>query len=146
VEETLIICVGNLARGDDGVGHEVARLLDARHVAATVVSATALDITLAERAAEARRLVIVDAARRTDPPVTVSRLSDHQAPRHTHALSPEGLVGLTASLFGAEPPAWIVSVAAPEMKHGAELSETAHKAAMQAADMVAELVSRPLAD
>lgn len=136
----LVICIGNAARGDDGVAHEVARLL-ADTAVADVLSAVSLDVTHAPALASAARLVIVDAHRRSRPPVEVSRIEGGGMAAGTHGLTPEALVGLASGLYGGAPRAWLVSVAAPKMDHGEGLSRTATDAAVEAADAVRDLLT-----
>ena len=141
MRRALVICVGNTARGDDGVGHEVARLLRSRPgTAADIVTATSLDVTLAEEFAQRDTVVFVDAIRQREPTTAVEPIRVARTGTSTHGLDPQGLVTLAATLFEARPDAWLVTVAAPDMEHTEELSETAIHAAVEAADLVKELV------
>jgi hydrogenase maturation protease len=143
----LIICVGNVARGDDGVGHEVARRLESLPDGAALLVETSLDVTHAAAVAEAERLIVVDAHRRDEPPVETWRVESGTTPVGTHGLTVEALQGLAATLYGHAPEAWLVTVAAPQMGHGETLSETAERAAEAAAAEVLRLVADgPVAD
>lgn len=137
----LVICFGNLARGDDGVAHRVADLLEGRPGFA-VVRAPLLDVTLAEQVAASPVVVFVDAERRTAPAVRTEPVApDAVDPTCAHGLTPAALVGLAETLFDASPHALIVSVAAPEMGHGTTLSETAEAASIEAASEIERIVA-----
>lgn len=139
----LIICIGNLARGDDGVAHEVRRLLGHRPLAAdaTLLTAPDLDVAMASQVAEASLLVLVDAERREDPAVLLQPLEGGVPGSPTgHGIDAPGLLAITEALYGATPPAWLVSVAAPSMSHTTELSAAARTAATEAAAVVERLV------
>lgn len=143
--DTLVICVGNLARGDDGVARHVADVLErSLPTNAQVVSVPQLDVVMAERIATFDRVVFVDAERRHEPPVRVDAIGKAVTASGTapgHALIPEAVLGLAGTLYGAHPDAYLVSVAAPEMPHAEGLSPVAHTAAQQAVEVVLELTS-----
>lgn len=138
---SLVICVGNVARGDDGVAHRVAALLDGRLPAETrLVTATQLDIAMADEVCEAAVAVFVDAERRGSPPVEVRPVEAEPHGEFGHALSPGHFLDIAYSLYGARPLAWLVSVAGPEMAHGEGLSPTAATAAEAAVAEVLKLL------
>lgn len=142
---TLVICIGNLARGDDGVGHEVARLMRESEPVPDVVvlSATDLDVAMAEDVAAVDALVIVDAVRRGEPPVDVRALHAGPAPRPTgHGIDPASLLAMSVALWGRCPRAFAVTVAAPEMGHGERLSATATSAALEAVSVIRRIVGQ----
>lgn len=136
----LIICIGNVARGDDGVAHRVAALLrNALPATARIVTAPDLDVAMAADLAVASRLVLVDAERREEPAVSHRALEPGPSPRATgHGIDPQGLLGLTKALYGAVPVTTLWSVAGPEMGHGEALSPTAEAAAQEAAAVIAQ--------
>jgi len=144
----LVICIGNVARGDDGVAHTVAltvrervRTSEGSHV--EIVTATGLDIAMAADVATAERLVLVDAERRDAPPVTTAPILPGPPGGPTgHAIDAPALLSLAAALYGAAPPATLVSVAAPEMGHAEGLSATAEAASIEAASVVLSLLSQ----
>ena len=139
MSENLIICIGNIARGDDGVAHAVAALL--RSAGIEVIEDTALDITHAAEAAESTAVVVVDAARRTAPAVTVEEVAPTDVdPSTVHGMASGALLGIVRSLYNADPPVWLVSVAAPEMERGEGLSETAEAASKEATSVIIGLV------
>ncbi len=143
MDTTLIICIGNMARGDDGVAHRVARLLIDLPLpaGARVITTTDLDVAMAEDVARADLLLVVDALRRSSPPVTVEPLSPGPAVRPTgHTIDAPSLLALAEALYGRAPAATLVAVAAPEMGHAETLSETAEAASIEAASVIASLL------
>ncbi len=140
MDTPLVICIGNVARGDDGVAHAVGALLGSAQ--ARVVLATDLDVAMAEDVAEASVLVIVDAQRRIAPAVEVEPLAPGPAGAPTgHAIDAPSLLALAQALYGHAPRALLVSVAAPEMGHGEGLSDTARAASEEAAREVLRLTA-----
>lgn len=138
----LVVCIGNVARGDDGVAHAVARLLTKGDLSAEtrIITLPDLDVALAEDVANAGLFILVDAARREGPPVVVEPLASAPASRHTgHGIDPGSLLALATSLWGRAPRAITVTVAAPLMGHGEELSATAEAASVEAASVVLDL-------
>lgn len=141
--QPLIICIGNVVRGDDGVAHAVCDQLRARDISSSLVSAVGLDVAMAQDVSGASFLVIVDAERREAPLVEVRELQAGPALRATgHAIDPPSLLTLAGSLYGACPEAWIVSVAAPLMGHDEGLSDVAKAASVEAAFAVEALIAR----
>jgi hydrogenase maturation protease len=142
MRHALVICIGNRARGDDGVARDVAERLAGRLPEGTVLhSAPQLDVVIAEDVARASVVVFADAERRDTPPVRVDELLPDAGGSNVHALDPAGLLALAHSLYGTAPPAHIVSIAAPEMGHGEGLSETARTASEAAAASIEELLA-----
>lgn len=135
--DTLVICIGNVGRGDDGVAHSVAARLDATQ--AHIITTHHLDIALAEEVSRARAVIFVDAERRESPLTAETRLSPGSG-GHVHEVGPEGLLGMAEALYGSAPDAWLVTVAAPEMGHGEGLSATAEAASEEAASMVRNIL------
>jgi hydrogenase maturation protease len=140
----LIICVGNTMRGDDGAAHRVAELLTERGCSNAVTVVAQLDVAMAADVADRDLVVIVDAERRESPPVHVSEVGAGPGASMGHSLDPEGLLGLSLTLYGHAPRCLLVSVAAPAMSHGEGLSRTAMAACEQAAIEVERLVQGPL--
>lgn len=129
----LVICIGNEARGDDGVARLVGRGL-AAEAGMRVLSEPQLDVLMAEEIAAADRVTFVDAERREEPPVRVEPIgaTSFVPGATTHALDPAGLLALASALYAAAPPARLVTLAAPAMGHGDELSPVAAQAADEA--------------
>lgn len=139
--KTLVLCIGNKSRGDDGVARRVAELIE-DHIEPDVslVSQPQLDVVLAEDVAAASAVVFVDAERRTTPPVTVSEVIPDIAGSNVHSLDPAGLLSLAHVLYGRLTPALLVSVAAPNMEHGDSLTATAEAASHQAASEIMRIL------
>ncbi len=138
-----MICIGNKARGDDGVARLVGELLESRLPAGvTLINEPQLDIVMAEEIAQARFVAFVDAERRNDPPVAVDDVVAGTAGTHAHAIDPPGLLSLATTLYGAAPPTVLVSVAGPHMGHGEGLSHTARAASEEAARVTLELLDQ----
>jgi len=143
MEPTLILCIGNKARGDDGAARYVAELLQERLPdGATLVSTPQLDIVMAQDVASASRVLFVDAARRSLPAVHVQPQLPGTAGTHAHGVDPAGLMSLAEILYGAAPAAMLVSIAAPEMGHDEGLSATAKAASEEAAFVVLGLLQQ----
>lgn len=138
----LVICIGNVARRDDGVAHRVAELVEQHHLPdVRILTAVGLDVAMAEDVAGARRVFLVDADRRQDPAVRVTPLKPGKPTAPTgHSIDAPSLLLLAGTLYDATPPAWLVSVAAPDMSHGEGLSETAEAASTEAASVLISLI------
>ena len=136
-----VICIGNVARGDDGVAHRVAALLrDRLPEDATLVVAPQLDVAMADDLGEVSIAVIVDAERRAEPAVEVRRVEAAPAGEYGHAFEPGHLLDIAWSLYSARPRIWLVTRAAPDMDHAEGLSSTAEAAANAGAERVLELI------
>jgi Ni,Fe-hydrogenase maturation factor len=96
---------------------------------------------MAESVACSDIVVIVDAIRRESPAVSMERLSAGPSRPTGHAIDAPGLLSLAKQLYGAEPITWRVAVAAPEMPHREQLSETAETASLEAASVVLRLLT-----
>lgn len=144
----MVICIGNVARRDDGVAASVARLLAEQPelpAGTRVVESVDLDFAMAAEVAQAEMLVIVDAAQRSDPAVIVEPIAPGESRTATgHSIDAPSLLALAEALYGSGPRALLVSVAAPEMGHGVGLSSTAEAACTQAASTVLGLLGEGL--
>jgi hydrogenase maturation protease len=144
MDDTLIIAIGNVARGDDGVAHAVATLLTGGQTPlpsrVRVLTAVGLDVAMADDVANCRRLIVVDAERREAPAVDVRPIVAGVAAHSGHSIDPPGLLAVAHALYGVAPSATLVGVAAPEMGHGEALSATAEAASREAASVILELL------
>lgn len=139
--QTTVICIGNTVRGDDGVAHRVAALVEGRLPESTVLMvAPQLDVAMADDLVSNGVVVIVDAERRAEPPVEVRRVDAAPAGEYGHALEPGHLLDIAWSLYSSRPRMWLVTLAAPDMDHDIGLSPTAEAAAEEGAAMVLALV------
>ena len=139
----LVICVGNIARGDDGVAHAVAQELRdlAERDSAHVIVAVDLDVAMAHDVSRTPLVVLVDAERRDEPPVRVERVTAAGTTRPTgHGIDAPSLLAIAGALYGSTPVMWLVSVAAPDMGHATHLSHTARAASIEAARAVGDLI------
>jgi len=142
MERPLVICIGNTARGDDGVAHLVAALLhDMPGLCARIEDAVDLDISMVTDIAEAQELIIVDAQRREAPLVSVTIMAPEPSGAPSgHGIDGPTLLALCGRLYDRIPETRLVSVAAPFMEHTTELSETAKAAAGEAAASIAGML------
>lgn len=139
----LVICIGNTARGDDGVAHSVARRLGPHVIddRARVITAMDLDISMAEQIADAGLVVVVDAERRDSPAVRTTQVaSGGPAPPSGHGIDASSLLALAEALYGGRPAMWLVSLAAPQMGHSEHLSAVAKHASVEAVPTVLRLL------
>lgn len=140
---TLVICIGNKARGDDGAGRLVGESIESLLPAdVTLINRPQLDVVMAEDIARAALVVFVDAERRDKPAVSVDEITAGTAGTRAHAVDPAGLLALAGALYGSTPRSLLVSIAGPRMGHGEGLSDTARAASEEAARVVLDLVSR----
>ena len=142
---TLIIAIGNVARGDDGTAHRVASRLLAEGLpdGVRLLSAVGLDVAMAADVAQCDRLVVVDAERRSEPAVDLRPIVAGTAAHSGHSIDAPGLLAVTAALYAATPDALLVGVASPEMGHAEKLSATAEAASIEATWVILELLRRP---
>ena len=144
MEDTLIIAIGNVARGDDGVAHAVAAQLEggpeSLPYGVRIMTAVGLEVAMADGVAGCRNLLIVDAERREAPAVEVRPLVAGVSAHSGHSIDAPSLLAVTYALYGVAPRARLVSVAAPEMGHGEGLSAIAKAASLEAAFVIVELL------
>jgi hydrogenase maturation protease len=139
----LIIGYGNPLRGDDAVGQQVAAAAERRGLpGALALAVHQLTPELAEPVAHARLAIFVDAypAPRGGS-VRVRRLEPAGGPAALgHTGDPRFVLALARALYGACPPAWLVTVPATGFDFGAGLSPTARDGARTALREIARLV------
>ncbi len=110
----LIIGYGNPIRGDDGVGYRAAERLRCMITEPTVEVLAVHQLTpeLADPISRALRVIFIDAAA-TGEPCTIQRrtISPIPAPGgFTHHSTPDALLALSLTLFGAAPDAILYSI------------------------------------
>jgi len=136
---TVVLCIGNTLRGDDGVASHVADLLGARS-GVDVRRVHQLTPELAEEIAHATAVVFVDA----DPGVTEARLERLvPAPQRsplTHSVTAGELVLLAEQLYGFQGVTYLCHVPAENFTEGDSLSEVAEAGARAAAQCVLALL------
>lgn len=129
-EELLVIGIGNAGRGDDGLGWAfLDRLQEAGDFAGPCEYRYQLQVEDAELVSRAAQVVFVDACQQT-----LSRgfeLRGCQPRRNfefsTHALAPEAVLQLCASLYGRAPQAEVLAIEGREWDLGADLSAAARR-------------------
>ncbi len=131
---TLIIGIGNPLRGDDAVGAEAIRALEARSLPPQVktVHAQQLSMDLAEALGAASLAIFID-ARLGDPPgeLRVQKLEPDSclsAAGVSHFFDPATLLAAVQALYGQHPKAWLFSVNAQTFDFGAPLSPPVREA------------------
>jgi hydrogenase maturation protease len=141
---TLVVGVGSVLRGDDGVAiGAIPRIAaDPRCAGVTAVARHQLTPELAELVAAADRFILVDADAVAAPgTVVVRRLTPTGGGEPlTHHVAPEGLLALAQLLYGHAPPAWTVSVGLVSIELGDPLSEPVEAALPAVTDAVARLL------
>jgi len=148
VAPLLIIAIGNPSRGDDALGPAMLDMLDAEGVQAdgTVELLTdfQLQVEHALDLADRCAVLFVDAAwpgpaataRPAAEGVTLTAISaDAAAPLSTHALRPQAVLQVCASLRQVAPPAWQLAIAGRSFELGAPLSDTARTHLVEALGM-----------
>ena len=123
----LIIGYGNLLRGDDGAGsllaEQLRQLLPADGARVLPVHQLTPELALEIAAPGIDRLLFLDARRGQWEPLILTPLNPAAAAGSCgHQLSPELLLHLAASLYGQAPPAWLLTLAAGNLKLGDPLS------------------------
>ena len=165
--KTLVIGYGNVLRGDDGVGLEVARLLEARHLEEVEVRAVGqLQIEWAAEWVKYDRVIMIDAAL-AGPPVTLRRLpraesgsgaatkqNERESARDPislnwspaavgtlpHEMAPETLLQLASALYGNAPEVYICEIRGESFEFGYRLTPSVREAAKEAVEQILRLM------
>ena len=144
--EILVLGYGSSLRSDDSVGPRAAAAI-ARRTRPGVRAMAAAQLTpeLAESVAAARLVVFVDARRApAGARVRARRIEAASgASALAHVSTPEGLLALAQTLFGARPRAWLVTVPGADFAVGEGLSPRARTGLDAALRTIATLVRRP---
>lgn len=144
----LVIGYGNTLRGDDGVGWSVADRLaaDPRLSGVDVLRSHQLTPEFALDVSRASAVVFVDAT--VSGPagrVNVAALDPVAGgTASSHHMAPETLLALSQALYGAQPPAWLVSVGCATLELGDGLSDVVAAALPAAVDAVIDLLGAPI--
>ncbi len=145
----LIFGYGNPSRGDDAIGLEFLRLLEAERAAGRVADNfdTLTDFQLQIEHAtdlEGRELVLfVDAAVSGVAPFSFSRLRAQRDEGVTsHALSPANVVAVYEQIFGADraPTAYLLTIPGYGFELGGGISEKVQEHLLQAVEFVEQLL------
>jgi hydrogenase maturation protease len=152
----LVVGYGNSLRGDDGVGWRVAERLaevdDVRLRGARVLARHQLTPELAADVAASRLAVFVDARVEGGVPGTVRtewlglRMRPTVPTACSHHVDIGEILGLADRLYGARPPAALVSIEAGRLDPGDGLSPAVAAAVPEAVAAVQRVVERAVAD
>lgn len=144
----LVIGYGNPLRQDDSLGWHVAERLIAEGLPAVdVLTCHQLTPELAERISRTECVVFVDA--RAGP--AAGRMACRAVAPHaagsafSHHVAPGALLMLARALYGACPPAWVVTVDGAWFGHGPDLSPAVAAAVPAVVQRVNRLIGRSLA-
>jgi hydrogenase maturation protease len=123
---TLIIGYGNSLRGDDGIGPLAAERLRERisDPQVEILALHQLTPELMEPISRAGRVFFIDAALGPNPGQIDERpVHPDAAPRSfTHHATPEGLLAGARALYGAAPPAVLITITAAGFEVGTAIS------------------------
>lgn len=140
---TLLIACGNPLRGDDGVAHEVLRII-ASSPSRELRSVQQLVPELAEDIAGFGRVVFLDAdARSLRPAIEPVGAVVPDSPL-THTAEPGQIVALSRALFGFQGEAHVCRIPARDFSHGESLSADALQIMHEAADELERLLAHDL--
>lgn len=142
---SVIIGYGNDLRGDDAAGRVAADRLAALHLPRVqVLSVPQLVPELAAVLAQARVAIFIDADVSGCLSVRVTHLLPvltWSAPYLHHTAAPEGLLALTAAVYGQAPDGWLIRLPAIDCSLGAPLSPLMHESIAEAVEIVKCLVT-----
>ena len=108
----LVLCFGNPAREDDGLGPAVAERLEKLKLESVAVESDyQLRVEDAPAVAESALLVFVDAAAAGEEPFSFSRVTPRPGLDYTtHSLGPGQLLGLAEEVFGRSPESYLLAI------------------------------------
>ena len=140
--DRLVIGVGNDLRGDDGVGHVVARRIELLGLPGVrTLMVTQLTPELVERMTGCELALVVDADVAADA-VGVRRVEPGGGGSMTHHVTADSLVGLGASIGLDLPPTFVLGVPAHEFALGETLSPRTADAVEAAVAAALEVLAR----
>ncbi|GIW00335.1 hydrogenase maturation protease [Roseiflexus sp.] len=139
----LIIGYGNDLRGDDAAGRVAAERLAALQLPDTqVLSVHQLMPEHAALLAQAQMAIFIDADLNDCPIVRVTHLTSGASWSVIgHTATPEGLLALTAAVYGQAPNGWLIRIPAIHSVFGAPLSRRAEDGVAEAVEIVRHLIS-----
>jgi len=134
-----IIGIGNRTRSDDGLGPRVAEEVEpGPNVATCTVPQLTPEMGLDLR--DADRVLFVDTSL-DETGVDLRRLEPRPLRGLGHSISPEGLLDLMRTAYGATPEGWLLTVAGERFDVGDGLSAEAEARLPEARRRVAEWVA-----
>lgn len=136
----LVIGYGNELRGDDAVGVRVARAVAAwARPKVEAIAAQGLAPEMAERIAGADVVVFVDASQGS---AGMTELHAEDVLPLGHTSEPGWLLALARAVYGRQPRAWLLAIAATRFEFGEPLSAVAERGMQQALAWIQELAER----
>lgn len=147
----VLIGYGNQQHGDDGIGPELATLVETLNLPGIKAYAVArLTPELSSKLAQADYAIFVDACKmpstnqiRIKPLDAVgSATTGSSIPFSGHACDPRSLLALTHSVYGHHPQAWWFEVPATEFGDGCPTSETAERGMQSAFQEITALITQ----
>ena len=138
----LLIGYGNPSRGDDGVGHYVAKEIRERAVRnISTLTLCQLGPELAETVKDYDLVVFVDAqvSQSAEGLSVVPVEAAYRPSAFTHVMSPASLLALTKALYQKEPQAFIVAVPGYDFDFGTGLCDETTKWAEAAIERILEM-------
>lgn len=138
---SLVIGWGNTLRRDDGVGVLIAEEVEScgRDDVRTI-AVPQLTPELAADIAAADRVIFVDAGATGEEVELIPLAAGRDGLHITHHATPDGLLTLAATLYEANPEAWLFTIPAHDLHHGEGLSEATRVAAWEAVDAIEDLL------
>lgn len=139
----LIVGIGNRLRSDDGVGWQLASelLSEIGREDVHIIATPQLTPELAEIASRAQRVLFVDAALQGEPgTLKFSQITPGSLSRHSHELSPAGVLKLAQDLYGRSPRACLLTIAGESFSTGDSLSPTVAAALPKAKMEIARFI------
>ena len=129
----LIIGIGNPLRSDDGLGWHIARELSRElpRDDVQVMATQQLTPEVSDFVSRAELVLFIDAAQDGEPgTLRCEPIVPADAPgRHSHSLSPAGVLKLAQELYGRCPAAYLLTIAAESFDTGDSLSASVTAAA-----------------
>lgn len=140
---TLVIGYGNDLRGDDGVGQQVAHIIESWELPnLRSLAVQQLTPELVEELATVARVIFIDAyPANSEPAVKVYHLepaSDETPIGHTS--DPRTLLALTQALHNYHPSAWLVTIPGVNFELGETLSPVAEQGLCEALEEIDYLI------
>jgi hydrogenase maturation protease len=130
----MVIGYGNTLRGDDGLGPQIAQIVEAWHLpAVAAIAVHQLTPELAAALLPYDRAIFVDAHHTATPAASAASVRIQEVKpalyhtAQTHIASPEHVLALAQALYGYCPRAWLVSIQAQRFDIGAPFSAAATK-------------------
>ncbi len=151
-ENALIIGYGSPIRGDDAIGPMAADRLEGDTLPAgvRVISRHILTADLVPDIVDSARVIFIDAAADGVPgEIRCRRLRPDGSKMSTmaHFLDPEELLAWTSALYGAQPEAYLVTVAGSDFEFSHfDLSEAVNRVFPDLLEEIKGLIASPSAD